>query len=161
MSQQRGGANSVETLVSAFADVGEEIALPPGVELRSQEELTIWNQFSRARARADWRDIDLILLAKAVRLEADIRHAQIDLDAIGIMMKNDRGTPIVNPLISVIDTWQRQQLAVFRSMSLNTTPSDPRTVAAAAKTKQTATAAAADAGKSGLLATPVAQSQCH
>ena len=48
--------------------------------------------------------MDLILLAKIVRMEADIRVAQIELDAMGMMIENKRGTPIPNPLLSVIDT---------------------------------------------------------
>ena len=72
--------------------------------------------------------MDLILLAKIVKMEADIRAAQIELDAMGMMIENKRGTPIPNPLLSVIDTLERRQLAVIRSMSLNQTASDPRTI---------------------------------
>jgi len=34
----------------------------------------------------------------------------------------------VNPLVSVIDSMQRQQLALIRSLSLNQTAQDPRTL---------------------------------
>ena len=56
-------------------------------------------------------------------MEADIRAAQVELDAVGMMVENKRGTQIPNPLISVIDTLERRQLAVIRSMSLNQTAS--------------------------------------
>ena len=105
--------------------INDRIPLPAGVELRSDAELIIWHQFTRARARSDWRDMDLILLAKIVKMEADIRAAQIELDAMGMMIENKRGTPIPNPFLSVIDTLERRQLAVIRSMSLNQTTSDP------------------------------------
>ena len=59
--------------------------------------------------------MDLILLAKIVRMEADIRTAQTELDDVGMMVENKRGTPIPNPLLSVIDTLERRQLAVIRS----------------------------------------------
>ena len=45
-----------------------------------------------------------------------------------MMIENKRGTPIPNPFLSVIDTLERRQLAVIRSMSLNQTASDPRTI---------------------------------
>ena len=96
--------------------------------MRSEVELIIWHQFTRARARSDWRDMDLILLTKIVKMEADIRTAQIELDAMGMMIENKRRTPIPNPFLSVIDTLERRQLAVIRSMSLNQTTSDPRTI---------------------------------
>ena len=87
--------------------------------MRSEVELIIWHQFTRARARSDWRDMDLILLTKIVKMEADIRAAQIELEAMGMMVENKRGAPIPSPLLSVIDTLERWQLAVIRSMSLN------------------------------------------
>ena len=48
--------------------------------------------------------MDRILLAKNVKLEADIRAAQLKLDAFGMMIECKRGTQIPNLLISVIDT---------------------------------------------------------
>ena len=52
-------------------------------------------------------------------MEADIRAAQVELNAVGMMVENKRGTPIPHPLILAIDTLERRQLAVIRSMSLN------------------------------------------
>ena len=53
-----------------------------------------------------------------MKMEADIRAANIELDAMGMMIENKRGTPIPNLFLSVIDTLERSQLAVIRSMSL-------------------------------------------
>ena len=52
--------------------------------------------------------MDLSLLAKTVKMEADIRTAKVELDAVGMMVENKRGTQIPNPLISVIDTLERR-----------------------------------------------------
>ena len=65
--------------------------------------------------------MDLILLAKIVKMEADIRAAQVDLYAASMIVENKRDTQIPNPLISVIDPLERRQLAVTRFMSLNQT----------------------------------------
>ena len=46
----------------------------------------------------------LILLAKIVKMEADIRTAQVELDTAGITVENKRSTQIPNPPISVITT---------------------------------------------------------
>tara|TARA_B110000008_G_scaffold98012_1_gene100693 strand:- start:633 stop:746 length:114 start_codon:yes stop_codon:yes gene_type:complete len=35
-------------------------------------------------------------------MEADIRTAQVGLDAVGMMVENKRGTQIPNPLISIM-----------------------------------------------------------
>ena len=131
--KRRSDKNSVTAAVDGFQGAIQSVPLPDGVELRSDEELVIWEQFTRARAREDWRDMDLLLLAKVVRMEADIRKHQDVLDRSGVLIKNQRGTMIPNPLIAVIDTLERRQLAVIRSMSLNQQASDPRTLNAAAR----------------------------
>ena len=61
-------------------------------------------------------------------MEADIRAANLELDAMGMMIENKRGTPVPNPFLSVIDTLERRQLAVIQSISLNQMASDPRTI---------------------------------
>ena len=135
------GTNSATNVVKLVSELADSIALPPGVILRGDDEMVIWGQFTHARARDGWRDFDLLLVAKAVRLEADIRKHQKTIDAVGAIVKNDRGTPIANPLISIVDSMQRQQLALIRSLSLNQTAQDPRTLngqgAAGAKLKDT------------------------
>ena len=130
--KRRERADSTEAQVRNLN--GREIPQPPGVELRSEEENIIWSQFTRARAYSDWREFDLVLLAKVVRLEADIRKYQLMLDRSGPLVKNKRETLIENPILRVIDTLQRQQLAIIRSMSLNQQAADPRTLNASGRT---------------------------
>ena len=150
--KRRSRSDSVETQVQNLN--GREIPLPPGVELRSDEENIIWSQFTRARAYSDWREFDLVLLAKVVRLEADIRKYQIMLDRSGPLVKNKRETLIENPILRVIDTLQRQQLAIIRSMSLNQQASDPRTLNASGRTIDQDPTGGDDSVQS-LLAAPV------
>ena len=135
MSQKlRSDNNSVTAAVETFSGAMSSVPLPEGIELRTDLERVIWDQFSRARAREDWRDMDLLLLAKVVRMEADIRRHQETLDRSGVLIKNKRETLVANPLLAVIDTLERRQLAVIRSMSLNQMHSDPRTINATART---------------------------
>ena len=110
---------------------------------------------TRGRAKSDWPDLDLILLAKIVQMEADICAAQVELDAVGMRVENKRGTQIPNPLISVIDTLERRKLAVIRSMSFNQTASDPRTNKSTAKVEDKARATLKTYGVEGLIAQPM------
>ena len=126
-NKKRLDKNSASAAVAGFAGAISGVPLPEGVELRSDEERVIWDQFSRARAREDWRDLDLILLAKVVRMEADIRKHQTELEEQGAVVQNKRGTQIPNPLLVIIDKIERRQLAVVRSMSLNQQHAGPRT----------------------------------
>ena len=88
-------------------------------------------------------------------MEVGIRVAQVELDAVGMMVENKRGTQIPNPLISVIDTLERRQLAVIRSMSLNQTAFYPRTINGTAKLEDKARAALKTVGVEGLIAQPM------
>lgn len=134
MSQKkRTDKNSVTAALGGFKGAMDSVPLPQGVELRSDAEAVIWDQFTRARAREDWRDMDLLLLAKVVRMESDIRQHQETLDRSGVLIQNKRGTLVANPLLAVIDTLERRQMAVIRSMSLNQMASDPRTINGAAR----------------------------
>ena len=153
--KKRSEKISATSAVAGFVGaINDSIPLPAGVELRSEAELIIWHQFTRARARSDWRDMDVILLAKIVKMEADIRAAQIELDAMGMIVENKCAIPVPNPFLSVIDTLERRQLAVIRSMSLNQTASDPRTINGSAKVECEAIAAPRDVGVEGLIAQP-------
>ena len=155
MSQKRrSDKNSVTAALGGFQGAIDSVPLPEGVQLRSDEELVIWEQFTRARAREDWRDMDLILLAKVVRMEADIRKHQDTLDRSGVLIQNKRGTLVPNPLIAVVDTLERRQLAVIRSMSLNQMASDPRTINGAAKQQSTARGFIDELDGSDLIAMP-------
>lgn len=133
---QRLGRNSAISLVASIGGISDDVPLPDGVILRSDDEMVIWKQFTSTRARSDWREFDLLLVAKMVRAEADIREYQQTLDEAGPLLTTERGTPVANPLISIIDSLQRQQLAIIRSMSMNQTESDPRTLNAGGKKQQ-------------------------
>ena len=152
--KSRDDKNTIASSVDGFQGSIQSVALPEGVQLRSDEEIIIWDQFTRARAREDWRDMDLILLAKVVRMEADIREHQSTLDRSGVLISNKRGTLIPNPLLAVVDNLERRQLAVIRSMSLNQLSSDPRTINGTAKNETQARGLLHDIGVEGLIAMP-------
>ena len=128
MATQKLGKQSTVNALKLVSELTDKIPLPEGVTLRSDKEMVIWGQFTQARARDGWRDFDLVILAKVVRLESDIRKYQEQLDDSDAIVRNDKGTQIVNPLFSVIDSLQRQQLALIRNMSLSQVNQDPRTL---------------------------------
>ena len=154
MNKRKTDKNTVEKMVLDFQNQFKPIGLPFGVRLETEEEQAIWDAFTRARAKDDWRSMDLILLSKVVKLEYQIRQHTRELDKIGVIMENKRGTPIVNPLVSIIDTFERRQLAVIRSMSLNQTYSDPRDLNLPAKDQNKLRALVDKNSPESLLATP-------
>lgn len=144
--------DSIQKAVDGFQGAITDIPLPQGVELRTDEEYVLWGQYSRAREA--WREMDLLLLVKIVQMEADIRGYKKTLDRSGVLIQNKRGTLVPNPLLTVIDTLERRQLAVIRSMSLNQQASDPRTLNGSAKTEEQARVAMKNQGLERLIAMP-------
>ena len=58
-------------------------------------------------------------------------------------------------MLSVIDTLERRQLAVIRSMSVNPTAHDPRPINGTTKVEGEAKAGLKDVGVAGLIAQPM------
>jgi hypothetical protein len=152
---RRPRSDSTDAIIDDFGNAGKSIPLPAGVVLRDETEKVIWDQFCKARSRSAWRDFDLVILAKVVRLEADIRRHQETLDKSGPLIRNKRETLIENPLLRVVDTLQRQQLALIRSMSLTQTGNDPRTLNASSDNERDAVNALGNDSLESLLARPL------
>ena len=110
--------DSTTAKVKAAQDDGAVIPLPEAVKLDDGDEMILWRQFTQARPPENWRDFDLILIAKMVRLESRIRKHDAIIDSTSAIVENRRGTMIENPLIRVVDTLTRQQLSIVRSLSL-------------------------------------------
>lgn len=115
---QNPGINSRSTISKLFAEVSDLVPVPDGVILRTDDDVRVWRQFTQSRPASSWREIDLLLLAKAVRLEGEIKRYQTELDAMGVLVENANGILRPNPLIAIIDLAHRQQLSIFRMLSL-------------------------------------------
>jgi len=151
---RKSRSDSTTAQVANFQNAFTEVSVPEYIEIKSDEERVIWNQFAKARAKDTWREFDLVLLSKIVKLEVDIRKHQEKLDASGPLIRNKRETLIENPLLRVVDTLQRQQLAIIRSLSLNQTESDPRTLNATGSTERETSNVVQKYGVASLIAMP-------
>ena len=114
MNNRKSRSDSISELVKSKSN--DVVALPDGITLRDREEEILWEQFTSART--SWRDFDLILVAKMVKVEYDLRRIQATIAEEGYIVKNDRGTKVENALIRVEDTKQRMQLAIIGKLSL-------------------------------------------
>ena len=152
---QRKGANSVSRSVSAFNAANNVIEPPIGYELEDEQELLLWDTFTRARSADDWRQMDLLLVHKLVKMETDLKKQRELLEKEGYILTNQRGTDVENPRVRIMDSLERRQLAVIRSMSLNVTASDPRTVKKQAADDAKAHRTLKEQGVDSLLASPM------
>ena len=111
--------NSTAGALAAMAQVNKGIKPPKGIVFKSEEEALIWEQYSRARTVDDWRTMDLLLLAKVVKLEVDIRKNDDMLAIEGVIIPSPSGYPMQNPRFNALNTLQNRQLAIIRALSLN------------------------------------------
>ncbi len=91
---------------------------PEGITFETEEKQTLWRQFTAARAPDAWREFDLLIIAKMVEIEINIRKHNKMIERTSAIIENKRGTMVENPLLRVVDTLQRQQLAMIRTLSL-------------------------------------------
>lgn len=154
MAKNRPDKNSITAQVSGFKGAMKTVPLPQGCELTTDFQTIMYNTITRARAREDWRDLDLVSVHQMVILLSNIREARKTLDMDGITIENARGTMVPNPLISIIDTWTRTYLAFQTKMSLNQLGADSRTINASGKVQQESRASMNDVDDDNLIAKP-------
>ena len=91
---------------------------PDHVRLRDGDR-PYWDAIVMARARERWDELDLTNAANLARTMADIEKLQKDLDLEGHVLKNDRGTPVANPIHAVIETLTRRSVALQRTLHVH------------------------------------------
>lgn len=114
-----GGA---EKQAQALRGATLDIPLPEGLYLDGEDEKVLWRQFTGARAPKDWRRLDLVLVHKAIKLETRLKEMWEELDRIGYLLENARGTVTANPMAGIIHQVQNQQLAIIRTLQLTELP---------------------------------------
>jgi hypothetical protein len=139
----RPDRNSTKALLRSFATAGKYPEIPDGCGLETEAEMTLWRQFVSTRCIEDWREIDLVLVSKAIKIEIEIRAHKATLEAEGTLIETERGR-LEHPLFKIVDALQKQQLAILRSMSLTKHGSDSRTLADNGKARKQAHLKAAE-----------------
>ena len=105
MAKRRTRNDSVAGQVQARRNLNDSIEVPDGVRIETDEAKTLWDQLTSARERSDWRQLDLWIIGKIVGYELDIREQRIALSEQGLIIENNRGTKVTNPLVNIIDNY--------------------------------------------------------
>lgn len=101
-----------------MASAGKLIDPPPHVRLRDGDR-PYWDAIVRARDYATWTDNDLIQAGNLARCYADIERLQDELDIEGDIVVNAKGTQIVNPKHSLLETLSRRAVALSRIVQVH------------------------------------------
>lgn len=108
-------AGAVATMADALAG---SIEPPAHIRLRSGDR-PFWDSIILARARHLWDDADLELAGNLARCKADVERLQTEIDSEGDIISNERGTPIVNPKHSLLETLSRRSVALSRMIHVH------------------------------------------
>ena len=115
---KRTRATSAESAVKGMLDAAKGAPdVPAHVRLRDGDR-AFWDGVVRARARDEWTEADLVVAAQLARCQHDIETQQEELDAEGAVVKNDRGTQVMNPRVSVLEQLARREMALMRTLRM-------------------------------------------
>ena len=118
MATKRNRADSASSAVKAMLNAAKDtIQVPAHVKLRDGD-MVFWDGVVRARARDEWTETDLVVAGQLARCLRDIEEEQQALDDEGTVIKNDKGTPVVNPRVSVLEQFARREMALMRTLRM-------------------------------------------
>lgn len=126
-------------MISAMESAALPQLRPPKQCKLRKGDRPFWNSIVRARARAEWSEVDLVVAAQLARCQADIEREQLALDAESTVIENARGTSVMNPRVSVLEQLARREMALLRTLRM------AGSVAGSAKDASRARAVEADA----------------
>lgn len=120
-------STSPEAAVQAMVDAAMGPVDPPlHVRLRG-DDLPFWNGIVRARARAEWTEVDLVVAAQLARCQCDIEKESEALDLEGTVVTNGRGTQVANARCAVLEQLARREMALLRTLRMGgRAAGDPR-----------------------------------
>jgi len=115
---KRTRADSAESAVKAMVSAARGAPeVPEHVRLRDGD-LPFWAGILRARARDEWSDADLVVAAQLARCQFDIETESVKLENETTVVKNDRGTVVMNARVTVLEQLARREMALMRTLRM-------------------------------------------
>lgn len=115
---RRQRVDSIKGAVNAMAGAINEIAVPDYVYM-PESAMKFWKSITKARAADRWTDADLEVAAELARTKSSIERLNIEIESEGDVVTNERGTPIVNPKHSLLETLTRRMVALSRMLQVH------------------------------------------
>lgn len=116
--EKRARADSAASAVKAMVDAAQpDIEVPDWVTL-TESAKPFWIGVVRARARDEWQEVDLVVAAQLAQCQADIAEEDAALRDEGRVIRNERGTPVMNPRTTVLEQLARREMALMRTLRM-------------------------------------------
>lgn len=116
--KKRADHNSTLGEQESFSNAMAKIEPPAHVLLRDCD-WPFWYAITAVRASNSWNDTDLAKAANLARCQSDIERLAQEIEAEGDIIKNDRGTPIVNPKHTLLEALSRREVAISRVLHVH------------------------------------------
>lgn len=130
---------------------------PKHVYLRDCDK-PYWNSIVRARDYNAWTTTDLEQAANLARCKSDIDRLSREITEEGDTVTNQRGTPVVNPKHSLLETLSRRSVALSRMLHVHAEATEGESRHQGkrnSKQKEVSEAVNRSDDDDGLIATPV------
>jgi hypothetical protein len=115
---KRTRADSAASAVKAMVDAAKPDIQPPACVSLTASAEPFWAGVVRARARDEWSDVDLVVAGQLAQCQADMAEEDEALRIEGRVIKNDRGTPVMNPRTTVMEQLARREMALMRTLRM-------------------------------------------
>jgi hypothetical protein len=121
MATRKPNTNSASAAIAAALAASTPLPkIPVHVRMRPKDAPFV-EGILRARTRAEWTDADLVVAGQLARCQADIETETETLDSEGTVVRNDRGTQIMNPRVSILEQLARREMALMRTLRIGGT----------------------------------------
>jgi hypothetical protein len=111
-------SDSVAATVTAALNAGKPDHEPPAHVSLSPEALKFWPAIMHARARDEWRTVDLVVAAQLAECQALIEQESNTLRTEGMIVMGGKSgeTPVENPRNRVVQTLAQREMALMRTL---------------------------------------------
>nr|AKH46242.1 TerS protein [uncultured marine virus] len=105
---------AIKTMEGALTEIQ-----PPEWVTVPESAMGFWRSITQARSADRWNNADLEAAAELARTKAKIEQLNKEIEAEGDIVVNERGTPIVNPRHSLLETLSRRMVALSRALQVH------------------------------------------
>ena len=111
-TQKNTVAGQVETMQALLAKI------EPAYELDNLQ-LDYFYRVVKSRETSTWDDNHVLLATNLAVTYAQLDHANAEIKSRGLMVKNDRGTPVVNPVVTAKASLMSSVLQLNKALGLS------------------------------------------
>jgi len=124
---KRTRADSASSAVKAMFDAAKPLPEPPAHVVMLPAAIPYWNDVIRARARDEWTELDLVIGAQLANCMAIFAEQEAEFLIEGAVIKNERGTMVMNPRATVLERLASREMALMRTLRMGgKVAGDPR-----------------------------------